>query len=271
LGRKMQVEYLLESLNISDSYPLDPISIVNCFSVGNSSLLGKKCLVYYFLIDFSEENGLQYDSFADRFLIPISNRNLIKCLYLLDTLQFDSNLISLLFDPSILIEWTPQILKLLTDYGQFSLALKFIRSKKPSLNSVQDIMIYINVLLQNKLFHEAYLFLKTYKNKAKPGFEDLFNFFLNCCEQTHQLQILFELPMNNEEEEYFENYLQQPLSTPHSFYYLDILLFYYLQKGKLNQAKDIYENLIQNDMNQEQNTLRKSMIDNYEKVYKNYA
>ena len=85
----------------------------------------------------------------------------------------------ILADPSVNANWTSKILRTFFTAGQIDLALVYMKSVAPSIDSEEDKKLQLDVLLKNRLVMDAYRFQKAH-SCGDADFR-LFAHFLDTC------------------------------------------------------------------------------------------
>ncbi|XP_051502574.1 uncharacterized protein LOC127411215 [Myxocyprinus asiaticus] len=149
----------------------------------NIDIESAQAIIMYFVLDIS--NSLQckddlLQSFCDAFTIPSIFSQQIYGFWLLDH-ELVSDSMNILLSPRACpppLSWHHcAVLRTLLRRGENRQALKYLYSIKPTMESIHDIKLCMDVLIQNNCVCEAWALLK----RLQTGNDHLFKHFLHGC------------------------------------------------------------------------------------------
>jgi hypothetical protein len=191
--------------------------------------LKKHALLYYLLLDLPIPGPAV--AFATRVLLPQNFLDLITALHNLDSLQL-TDAMPFLTSPSIVPPLPEKILSLLSTHGSAHMAVTFVSSVQPVLESQEAIETYFRAQLQ--LAPES-AFL--YARQAAPGYlqRKFLRLLVEYCVTTNpgvNALKLINLPFNNDEKKVFV----EALESIGGDVARDTLLVWQMHQGRVEEA-----------------------------------
>ncbi|CAH1774002.1 unnamed protein product [Owenia fusiformis] len=233
-------------------------ALLNIYLLENVSVQCKHCMVLYVLFDLvsllAENNQEQHEQLIERmsrfyqaFSIPQGLIRLIQGYWFLDRKDFDQALTSLLdpmIDVNISLWQQVRVIKAFLYQGHHQKALRFIRIRKPPMETPELVKLKLTVLLANGLTSEAFEYQRLCRDEG--NLDDLLSHFFLGCQQTKMIDSLLQLPMNDVEERQLIGYLQET-KEPNS---KEILIMHYLQRSRYVDAIRLNERVKQTGLNE---------------------
>ncbi|XP_052284768.1 protein ELYS-like isoform X2 [Dreissena polymorpha] len=230
-------------------YPPPSIhALISSYLLDNCDMLSKHCLVLYLLLDLVSVDSCQENEsflekvggFARRFGLPPTLVKLIQAFWLLDHRDFEEAM-SLMLDPMVRGEFSRwqhrRVIKSLLYQGDPQMALRYITTLRPALNTPEEVKLKLTVLMANGRIEEALVYQR--KCRDKTSMQDLLAHLFLGCQQTNTVDRLLQLHLSEEEERHLVTFLQDS-SEPHS---QELLVTHYLQRAKFVEAIQLNEKL----------------------------
>jgi hypothetical protein len=212
---KLALDYLCEDLQCDYHYPPDKMEgLLSIFTTTNT--LSQHCLMMYFLCDISNLDGVGFDqdtllhSYSSQFNLTNPLTSLVRGLWALDHSHYQMALTNLIGRQLGSVQWLPWlhsgVLSLLLRAPDPCLALTYIDAYKDFLSGPEDLKLRLNVLVRCHCVSDAINLLKPYEDSE--DIEEYFSHFLDLCFQHQCLSKLVNLPLNEFEDAYFCQYLE---------------------------------------------------------------
>ncbi|XP_035207612.1 protein ELYS-like isoform X2 [Stegodyphus dumicola] len=253
------IDGLIEEADVSNTwqekggtYTYPPPSIyaaVSCYLVESVSTELIHAILYYLLLDiynFSSSNGNDLsDSGLKKFPIIFgmsqSMEKLIEAFWFLDRQDFEEA-INRFLNPAIrtsdILPWQHQrIIKSFLYLREPQKALKFIDYMDPPQNSVEEMKLYLSVLLSHGAITRAFYYQR--KKQNGPQAEELLIHLFRGCQEMHKMKELLYMPMNTFESSLFVKYL----SENEDFRAQEVLVIYHLRHCNYSEASRVNERL----------------------------
>eukprot|EP00117_Sycon_ciliatum_P040691 scpid20526/ scgid29860/ Protein ELYS; Protein MEL-28; xELYS len=209
-------------------------------------------VIFYLLLDIAlifapSSDDLDKDAwltlaqrYAQAFGMDSQAVSVLRGLWALDRRDFDLAL-NLLTQPGSKVSLIPgqehHILQAFLFAGQSKLAAIYLQRVPVSRANVQHIHLSLDTLISNGLVAEAF----DYQRRASaPGETDLFTHMLDCCQSHRLLHKLSQLPLTDDEEHVWVEFLENSDSAPLT----ELLVMFYLQRARYVEAIRLNDKLL---------------------------
>ncbi|XP_039091782.1 protein ELYS isoform X2 [Hyaena hyaena] len=247
-------------------------ALLDIYLLDDVTEASKHAITIYLLLDimysFPNKTDACIESFPTAFAISWGQVKLIQGFWLIDHNDYGSGL-DLLFHPSTAkpVSWQhSKIIQAFMSQGEHRQALRYIQTMKPTVSSVDDVLLHLTVLLSNRYVVEAWAFLR--QHSTGLNVEDLLRHTYEVCQETGLMEDLLQLPFTDTEQECLVRFLQSSPNVRNQ----EFLLVHYLQRANYASALRLNQTLKANLTNdrdpllRERSEVRNAIIDQYGKV-----
>jgi Nuclear pore complex assembly len=109
-------------------------------------------------------------------------------------------------------------------------ALKYATHRQPVCPELEDIQLHLTILIANSQIGDALGYLR--QNRNRKNNQELMQHLLCGCREMRKLNVLFTLPLSDDEEEQLTTFLKQSQNIDLQ----EALLLYYIQRCKYPEA-----------------------------------
>nr|XP_042898379.1 protein ELYS [Parasteatoda tepidariorum] len=245
--KEVGVSGIWQEKNGTGIYPPPSIyAALNTYLLHGVDTNWKHAIIYYLLLDLkSSAENTQFEAEVKKFPVifnmPKSIVKLVKAFWYLD--RKDCNdAIRKIFDPAVkssdILMWHHhRIIKSCLYYRNPEKALKYINHVTPPQNTIEDMRLYLSVLLACGAITQAFEYQRKKQNQGYGN--DLMKHLFLGCQEMGKMRELMYLPLNNLE----SSTLVQFLSESESAREQETLVIYQLLHCKLFEAEKNNEKL----------------------------
>ncbi|XP_023211743.1 protein ELYS-like isoform X4 [Centruroides sculpturatus] len=223
-------------------------AVLNTYLINTISIMDKHQLMLYVLLDMASFLSDRQSHLVEKFMkfpavfcLNPSHVKIVHSFWLLDHQDFEEA-ISVLLDPMInsldILPWQHvRILKAFLYQGEHKKAMKYYQIRNPPHQTPEEVKLYLTIYLANGLTAQAFHFQRKFHNQGNA--EDLLNHFFLGCQQTGNLDALFQLHLRPLEEDALISFLHNS-SDPKA---QELLIMFFLQRSRPIEAAYLNEKL----------------------------
>lgn len=223
-------------------------AVLNTYLINNISMADKHQLMLYVLLDMAAFLSDRQSHLVEKFMkfpavfcLNLSHVKIVHSFWLLDHQDFEEA-ISVLLDPMInsldILPWQHvRILKAFLYQREHKKAMKYCRVRNPPHQTPEEVKLYLSIYLANGLTAQAFHFQRKFRDQGNA--DDLLNHFFLGCQQTGNLDALFQLHLSSLEEDALITFLHNS-SDPKA---QELLIMYFLQQSRPIEAAYLNEKL----------------------------
>ncbi|XP_029790730.1 protein ELYS isoform X2 [Suricata suricatta] len=247
-------------------------ALLDIYLLDDVTEASKHAVTIYLLLDimyaFPNKTDTCIESFPTAFAISWGQVKLIQGFWLIDHNDYESGL-DLLLHPSTAkpVSWQhSRIIQAFMSQGELRHALRYIQTLKPTVSSVEDVLLHLTVLLSNRYVVEAWTFLR--QHSTGRNVEELLQHTYEVCQETGLMEDLLQLPFTDTEQECLVRFLQSSPNVRNQ----EFLLVHYLQRANYASALKLNQTLKANLMNdrdpllRERSEVRNAIVEQYGKI-----
>ncbi|XP_077998282.1 protein ELYS-like [Glandiceps talaboti] len=275
LGQPLYSLWLKEEGGTGRYPPPSLHAVLDMYLLEGGDLLMEHCIVTYLLLDIAGSKQDQVidvermKKFPKSFCLPLRVIKLIQGFWLLDHKHFEEAL-TMLLDPMITTALAPwqhsRVIKAFLYQGHSEKALQYIRTKQPALENLDDVKLYLTVLLTKGLTAEAFLFQRQYRDQDNA--EELLHHLFLGAQQTKTVDNLLKLPFSQLEESALSSYLKESTEANSK----ELLVMHHLQRARYVEAIRMNESLKHSLMSEsdgrarDRASARNAIVDSYARL-----